>query len=94
MFASHLRAVLHCDRSLSEADEPIKGLENLLQKIRSPELTAGIALEEEMWKVLYTTLFPHVPRDSTPDPCKRNNLSLSHTANFPSRSTQYLHSVD
>ena len=70
MFARHLHAVSDCDRSVSEADEPIKGLESLLQKIRSPKITTGNPSEEDMWKVIYTTLFPNDPKDNIPYPCK------------------------
>jgi hypothetical protein len=65
-----LQLTLHCDRILREDDEPIKGLETLIQKIRSPALGAGSTVDEDMWKVLYTTLFPDAPKADIPDPCK------------------------
>lgn len=68
MFTRHLHEVSHCDRSLVEADEPIKGLESLLQKIRSPKITTDSPSEEDMWRVIYTTLFPNDPKDNIPRP--------------------------
>jgi hypothetical protein len=52
-------------------DEPIKGLESLLQKITSPKVTTGDPSEEEKWKVIYATLFPDDSKDNIPSPCKR-----------------------
>lgn len=71
MFAHHLHVESQCNRSLNEADEPIRGLENLLQKIRSPTVTTGLPSEEDMWKAIYTTLFPQDPEDDIPSPCER-----------------------
>lgn len=70
MFTRHLHAESMCDRSLCEADEPIKGLEAILQKIQSPKSTAENPSEEDMWKVIYTTLFPDDPKDEIPSPCE------------------------
>jgi hypothetical protein len=71
LFTRHLVEASHCDLSLHEADEPIKGLESLLQKIKSPEVTRDNPLEEDMWRVLYTTLFPKDPKNDIPSPCER-----------------------
>jgi hypothetical protein len=76
LFAHHLHAVPQCDRAVSEADGPSRGLETLLQKIRSPKLTSANASEEDRWKVLYTTLFPKDPKDAVPRPCKRRYSCL------------------
>lgn len=70
LFARHLHEMSHCDHIVSEADGPSKGLETLLQKIRSPKLASANSSEEERWKVLYTTLFPKDPKDNIPYPCK------------------------
>ena len=70
-FTRHLHAVPRYDLSHCEADEPIKGLENLLQKIRPTKATTGNASEEDMWKVIYTTLFPNDPKDEIPCPCEQ-----------------------
>jgi cellulose synthase/poly-beta-1,6-N-acetylglucosamine synthase-like glycosyltransferase len=67
-FTTHLNEASHCDRSLVEADEPIKGLETLVQKIRSPKILADSPSEEHMWRVIYTTLFPNDAKDSIPSP--------------------------
>lgn len=67
-FTRHLHEASHCDHSLVEADEPIKGLESLLQKIRSPKTTTDCPSEEDMWRVIYTTCFPNDPKDDTPCP--------------------------
>lgn len=83
MFAHHLHAAPHCDRSVAEADEPTKGLESLLQKIRSPTATTGNPSEEDMWKVIYTTLFPNDPKDNVPWPCKQLfNIPLPRSSYF------------
>lgn len=74
LFAHHLHEVPQCDRAVSEADGPSRGLETLLQKIRSPKLTSADRSEEEKWKILYTTLFPKDPKDRVPRPCKLNSL--------------------
>lgn len=87
LFAHHLHAVPYCDRAVSEADGPSKGLETLLQKIRSPKLTSANTSEEEKWRILYTTLFPKESKDNIPRPCKYSpspprfaSLFLSHSA--------------
>lgn len=82
MFAQHLRVESHCDRSLSQTDEPIKGLENLIQKIRSPPLPTNNPSEEDMWKVIYTNLFPSDDKDDIPNPCERSPLPSSPTTAF------------
>jgi hypothetical protein len=71
LFTRHLQSESHCDLSLCNDDEPIKGLESLLQKIKSPKVTTGDPLEEEKWKVIYATLFPDDSKDDIPSPCKR-----------------------
>ncbi|OAL55923.1 hypothetical protein IQ07DRAFT_627940 [Pyrenochaeta sp. DS3sAY3a] len=68
LFTHHLHTVSQCDRSLYEDDEPIKGLESLLQKIRSPHATAGSPSDEDMWRVIYTTLFPKDSKRDIPSP--------------------------
>jgi hypothetical protein len=70
MFAHHIHVELHCDRSLSEADESIRGLETLIQKIRSPTVATSHPSEEDMWKALYTTMFPKDSKDDIPSPCE------------------------
>lgn len=74
-FTCHLHAVPHYDRSHCEADEPIKGLENILQKIRPTKATTTNASEEDMWKVIYTTLFPNDPKDEIPCTCEQSSPS-------------------
>jgi hypothetical protein len=68
MFTSHLQEASHCDRSFVETDEPIKGLEPLVQKLRSPKILADSPSEEHMWRVIYITLFPSDPKDDIPSP--------------------------
>lgn len=68
MFTHHLHEVSYCDRRLVEADEPINGLESLLQKIRSPKNTTDSPSEEDMWRVIYTALFPNDSKDHIPCP--------------------------
>ncbi|KAH7095387.1 chitin synthase-domain-containing protein [Paraphoma chrysanthemicola] len=68
LFARHLHTEAHCDRSLDEIDEPVKGLETLLQKIKTPKVTPGDPSEEDMWKVIYTSLFPDDPKNEIPSP--------------------------
>lgn len=70
LFTRHLNEVSHCDRNLIEVDEPIKGLEKIIQKIRSPKTTTDSPSEEDMWRVIYTTLFP---KDEVPSPYHENN---------------------
>jgi hypothetical protein len=86
LFTQHLVTESHCDRSLHEADEPIKGLETLLQKIKAPKIAAGNPSEEDKWKVIYATLFPTDPKDNVPCPCKRDPHYLSSSGlPFPSQ---------
>lgn len=77
MFARHLHVETSCDRSLIEADEPIRGLESISQKIRSPETTTDTPSEEEMWRVIFTTLFPDYPKHDIPYPCEPPSSSVS-----------------
>ena len=55
----------HC-----EAEEPIRGLENLLEKLKPKKDTSDEVSDEEMWRVLYSTLFPKDPKNTIPSPCK------------------------
>jgi hypothetical protein len=71
LFTRHLVEASHCDFSLHETDEPIKGLENMLRKIKSPQVTADNRSEEDVWRVLYATLFPKDPKNEVPSPCER-----------------------
>lgn len=73
MFTRHLLEQPDCDRSLceaGEADEPITGLESLLQKVRAPKLTMEDPTEEDMWQAIYANLFPNDPKDYKPYPCE------------------------
>ncbi|KAL5422851.1 hypothetical protein PMIN04_004366 [Paraphaeosphaeria minitans] len=76
LFAHHLHVEPHCDSTLREDDEPIKGLETLIQKIRSPTVTAISPSEEDMWKVLYTTLFPQTSKNDIPNPYYESDHGL------------------
>ena len=60
-----------CSQNVESSPKPIKGLENLLQKIRPTKAPTGNASEEDMWKVIYTTLFPNNPKDEIPCPCEQ-----------------------
>ena len=75
MFAHHLHAKSQCDRSLSEVEEPIRGLETLIQKIRAPTGANSNSSDEHMWKVIYSTLFPKDARKHMPSPCECCPLS-------------------
>jgi len=66
-FTHHLEVEAHCDAGGDDA-EPIKGLENLLEKIRPTNKSKSEPLEEDMWKALYRTLFPDDPKDQIPSP--------------------------
>jgi cAMP phosphodiesterase len=72
LFTRHLIEASHCDISLHEADVPIKGLETLLRKIKSPQVTTDNPSEEDVWRVLYATLFPKDPKNNFPSPCERS----------------------
>ncbi|KAH7414558.1 chitin synthase-domain-containing protein [Phaeosphaeria sp. MPI-PUGE-AT-0046c] len=68
LFTRHLAETATCDLSLCEDDEPILGLESLIQKIKAPKANVADPSEEDMWRVLYTTLFPKDAKDNMPNP--------------------------
>ena len=70
MFTHHLHMEPRCNSSLDEADEPIKGLESLLQKMQLTKIPLSNPSEEDMWRAIYTTLFPNDPKDKIPCPCE------------------------
>ncbi|KAF2651812.1 glycosyltransferase family 2 protein [Lophiostoma macrostomum CBS 122681] len=90
-FTQHLHEASQCDSDLVEADEPIQGLETLIQKIKSPKTLKDSPTEEAMWKVIYSTLFPEVPKEDIPYPYHENHRGMIHaispfdsTASLPS----------
>ncbi|KAH8653776.1 chitin synthase-domain-containing protein [Xylariales sp. PMI_506] len=58
----------HCDSSLAEVDDPMKGLETLVHKIQPTKSTKADPSDEDMWKVIYTTIFPNDPKNQIPSP--------------------------
>ncbi len=82
MFTRHIHATPQCDRSHDEADDPMKGLETLLEKIRSPKIVAGDPLEDDKWKAIYTILFPSDPKDAIPSPCEPLSSTSLHSPLF------------
>ena len=82
-FTHHLEEEAQCDAGGDDA-EPIKGLENLLEKIKPTNNAKNTPMEEDMWKALYRTLFPDDPKDQIPSPCKylRPFASSEVVANF------------
>ena len=59
-----------CELALSGDDEPVQGLDKLIQKIKTPTVSAADPTEEDMWRVLYKTLFPRDAKFNMPSPCE------------------------
>ena len=63
-------AVAHCEFGVGKPDEPMKGLESLLDKISSAKPLRREPSEEDMWSALYLTVFPNDSKRNIPSPCK------------------------
>ncbi|KAJ4005947.1 hypothetical protein NW752_001193 [Fusarium irregulare] len=90
-FRDHIQAADDGDHC--EAEEPIRGLENLLEKLKPKKDTSDEVSDEEMWRVLYSTLFPNDPKNTIPSPYVEGD-QLAHVAvSSHGRSTPSLRSV-
>lgn len=84
-FTHHLAEAQDCELALSGDDEPVQGLDKLIQKIKTPAVSAADPTEEDMWRVLYKTLFPKDAKHYIPSPYLENHQgSLNIISRCPS----------